>query len=103
MMTSTKFLTISCTALAIAFGSLAVTGDAFARGGMSGSIGHGLSGHFSGSGIGLGHGIGTVRLRGENLRWGHRHVFGALGFAEYSPCYYVTKLGRVLKVCQVDY
>jgi hypothetical protein len=83
-LTMKKFLTVALAAAALSLGSLAVTGEASAKGFKGGMHGHG---HHHG-----------------HRHWGHwRGGYGHYGYG-YSPCYWVFKpyYGKV-KVCASIY
>ena len=78
-----KFLTVAIAVASLATGSLAVTGEALAKGGKGGF-------HFGG-----GHHHGHHH--------GHRHFrhFGYYG--GYNPCYWVHKPWGLVKICPSYY
>ncbi len=76
-----KLLTVALAAGALATGTLAVTGEASARGFHGGR-------HFHG---------------GHHGHHGHWHFKRFYGFYNYNPCYWVRKPWGLVKVCPSYY
>jgi hypothetical protein len=94
LLKSKKFLALALAVTALSIGSLAATGDAFAKGGNKG--GHGFHG-----------GHGKNWHGGHGHKWhGHKwrgYGYGYNAYPSYSnygyDCFFVRKYGRLVKIC----